>query len=183
MGESDILIRAVEPEDWRDVAEIFDQPAAIAGTLQLPFRSQAFQRKRLEETAPGRVLHLGAAIEGKLIGTAALMRFENRRAHVGTIGMGVHDAYQGRGAGGALLAALLSTADRWLALRRVELTVYADNTRAIGLYEKHGFVREGLHREFAFRHGVYTDALAMARLMSFDGAPAQIIPNADHGRA
>jgi putative acetyltransferase len=165
MGESSILIRTVEPEDWLDVAEIFDQPAAIAGTLQLPFRSKAFQRRRLEDEPANRALHLGAVIEGKLIGTAALMRFENRRAHVGTIGMGVHDAYQGRGAGGALLAALLSTADRWLGLRRIELTVYADNARAIGLYERHGFVREGLHRDFAFRDGVYIDALAMARVV------------------
>ena len=163
MRESDIEIRAVEPEDWPDVAEIFNQPAVIAGTLQLPFRSKAFQRERLAQAAPGRI-HLGAVIEGKLIGTAALIRLENGRAHVGTVGMGVHDAYQGRGAGGALLGALLSTADRWLGLRRIELTVYADNTRAIGLYEKHGFVREGLHRDFAFRDGVYVDALAMARL-------------------
>jgi putative acetyltransferase len=165
MGESDIQIRAVEPEDWPAVAEIFEQPAVIAGTLQLPFRSQAFQRKRLEDEPANRALHLGAVIEGKLVGTAALMRFENRRAHVGTIGMGVHDAYQGRGAGGALLTALLDTADRWLGLRRVELTVYADNARAIGLYQRHGFVQEGLHREFAFRDGVYIDALAMARLV------------------
>lgn len=163
MGESDILIRAVEPEDWSDVGEIFDQPGVIAGTLQLPFRSRAFQRKRLEDTSPGR-LHLGAVIDGKLIGTAALMRLENRRAHVGTIGMGVHDAYQGRGAGNALMTALLAHADRWLGLRRVELTVYADNARAIGLYQRHGFVHEGRHREFALRDGVYIDALAMARL-------------------
>jgi L-phenylalanine/L-methionine N-acetyltransferase len=163
MGETPIQIRPVEPEDWPDVAEIFEQPGVIAGTLQLPFRSKAAQRKRLEEIMPNRV-HLGAVIEGKLIGTAALIRQENRRAHVGTIGMGVHDAYQGRGAGDALMAALLTQADRWLALRRVELTVYADNARAIGLYEKHGFVREGLHRDFAFRDGAFIDALAMARL-------------------
>jgi putative acetyltransferase len=165
MGESDIQIRAVEPEDWPGVAEIWDQPGVIAGTLQLPFRSQAFHKKRLEESPPNRVAHLGAVIEGKLIGTAALMRFEGRRTHVGTIGMGVHDAYQGRGAGGALLAVLLSMSDRWLGLRRVELTVYADNARAIALYERHGFVREGLHRDFAFRDGVYIDALSMARIV------------------
>ena len=164
MGESDIQIRAVEPEDWREIAEIFDQPAVIAGTLQLPFRSKAFHKQRLEDSASGRV-RVGAVIDGKLIGLAFLIRQEDRRAHVGAIGMGVHDAYQGRGAGGALLAALLATADRWLGLRRVELTVFADNLRAIGLYEKHGFVREGLHRDFAFRDGVYIDALAMARVV------------------
>jgi L-phenylalanine/L-methionine N-acetyltransferase len=163
MTDPEILIRPVEPEDWPDVAEIFNQPGVIAGTLQTPFRSKAFQRKRLEENPPHRT-HLGAEIGGKLIGTAALIRLELRRAHVGTIGMGVHDAYQGRGAGAALMAALLQMADRWLGLTRIELTVYADNARAIGLYERFGFVREGLHRNFALRDGAMIDAIAMARL-------------------
>jgi len=163
MAQTDILIRPVEPEDWPDVAAIYDQPGAIAGTLQMPFRSKAFQKQRLEATATDR-FHLGAEIDGKLIGTAMLMRFELRRAHVGSFGMGVHDAYQGRGAGGALLGALLNIADRWLGLTRIELTVYADNARAIGLYERFGFEREGLHRQYALRDGVLIDALAMARL-------------------
>ena len=29
MSQTDILIRPVEPEDWPDVAEIFDQPGVI----------------------------------------------------------------------------------------------------------------------------------------------------------
>jgi putative acetyltransferase len=32
------------------------------------------------------------------------------------------------------------------------------------LYERHGFVLEGTHRAYAFRHGRYVDAHAMARL-------------------
>ena len=163
MPASAILIRPVEPEDWPDIAEIFDQPAAIAGTLQMPFRSRAFQRERAEKRPSDRLL-LAAAIDGKVIGAAGLTRFENRRAHVGTIGMAVHDVFAGRGAGGALMAALLDVADRWMGLRRVELTVYADNARAIGLYERFGFEREGLHRAYALRDGAFVDALAMARL-------------------
>ena len=159
-----IQIRPVEPEDWPAITEIMQQPGVIAGTLQLPFRSQAFQKQRLEGNDPGRH-HLGAVIGGKLIGDIMLQRPPNpRRAHVGEFGMCVHDAYQGRGAGSALLAALLDLTDRWLNLRRLELTVFADNARAIGLYEKHGFVREGLHRDFAFRDGAYVDALSMARI-------------------
>ncbi|HTX51699.1 MAG TPA: GNAT family N-acetyltransferase [Caulobacteraceae bacterium] len=164
MAKADIIVRAVEPEDWPDIGEIHDQPNVIAGTLQMPFRSKAFHRKRGEER-PANALLLGAVIDGKLIGTAGLTRLENRRSHVGTIGMAVHDAYAGRGAGGALMAALLTMADRWMGLRRVELTVYADNTRAIGLYERFGFEREGLHRDFALRDGRFVDALAMARLI------------------
>ena len=158
-----ITIRAVEPEDWPDLAAIFDQPNAVAGTLQMPLRAKAFYRKRAEERPSGDV-RLGAVVAGKVIGTAGLTRLEGRRSHVGTIGMAVHDAYAGQGAGSALMAALLDIADNWLGLTRVELTVYADNARAIGLYERFGFEREGLHRDFALRNGALVDALAMARL-------------------
>ena len=163
MPNPNITIRAVEPDDWPDFAAIFDQPNAVAGTLQMPLRSHAWRRKRAEEW-PGDSTHLAAVLDGKVIGTAGLTRFENRRSHVGTIGMAVHDAYAGQGAGSALMAALLDIADNWLGLTRVELTVYADNARAIGLYERYGFEREGLHRDFALRGGALVDALAMARL-------------------
>jgi putative acetyltransferase len=164
MADPAIQIRPVEPDDWADIAEIMQQPGVVAGTLQLPFRSQAFQKKRLESNDPGYLL-LGAVIEGKLIGTISLERPTNlRRAHTAAFGMCVHDAYQGRGAGSALLAALLGMTDNWLNIRRMELTVFADNARAIGLYERHGFVREGLFRDFAFRDGAYVDAATMARI-------------------
>jgi L-phenylalanine/L-methionine N-acetyltransferase len=169
---SDILIRSVEPEDWSDLAELFDQPSVIAGTLQLPFRSRDERRKRLLADPPPDLLRLGAVIDDKMIGMAGLTRLENRRAHVGTIFMAVHDAFQGRGAGAALMTALVDMADRWMNLSRVELTVYADNARAIGLYERFGFVREGVHRDFAFRDGAFVDALAMARLTRAERSPA-----------
>ena len=159
-----ITIRPVEPEDWPDIADMLAQPRVIAGTLQQPFRSLAFHRQRLEKNDPARP-HLGAVIDGKLVGDIMLVRTPNeRRAHTASFGMCVHDAYQGRGAGSALLEAMLELTDRWLNIRRMELTVFADNAPAIALYERHGFEREGLFRDYAFRDGAYVDALAMARL-------------------
>ncbi|MGH6958031.1 MAG: GNAT family N-acetyltransferase [Caulobacteraceae bacterium] len=171
MTKTEIHIKPLEPEDWPDVAEIFEQPQAVAGTVQMPFRSRDFQRKRAE-TAPANMLRLCANIDGKVIGVSSITRLENRRAHAGQIGMAVHDAYAGRGAGSALMAALLGYADNWLGLTRVELTVFADNARAIALYERFGFEREGLHRSFALRDGVLVDALAMARLRPAARLPA-----------
>ena len=160
---SDILIRAREPADMADITELLNQPRAIWGTLQTPFTSLEARQKRAAASASSD-LHLVAVIDGKAIGSASLSRFESRRAHAGAIGMAVHDAYAGRGAGSALLAALVGQADNWLNLKRLELNVWSDNTRAIALYERFGFEREGMFRNYAWRDGAYADSVAMARL-------------------
>jgi len=159
----DLIVRAQEPEDIGDITEVFNQPRAIWGTLQLPYVSVEARRAR-NAASPRGTTRLVAVVEGKVVGAISLQRFENRRAHVGAIGMGVHDAYAGRGVGTALMAAVIDLADRWLNLKRLELQVWADNVPAIALYEKFGFEREGLLRAEGFRDGAYADSLAMARL-------------------
>lgn len=160
---SEILIRAFEPSDLPDLTEAWNQPRAYAGTLQLPHTSLEARQKRSAALGP-EVTRLVAVIEGRVIGMIGLDRFQNRRSHAGSIGMAVHDAYAGRGAGSALMAAVIDLADRWLQLKRLELSVYADNARAIALYERFGFEREGLHRAYAWRDGAFADSIAMARL-------------------
>jgi putative acetyltransferase len=59
---------------------------------------------------------------------------------------------------------MIDLADNWLGLRRIELTVFADNVAAIHLYQKCGFTIEGTARQFALREGAYCDAHTMARL-------------------
>jgi putative acetyltransferase len=160
---SDILIRALEPADLPDLTEAWNQPNAYAGTLQLPYTSLE-SRERRHAASPD-TTRLVAVIDGKAIGMIFLGREPAaRRAHVGSIGMAVHDAYAGRGAGTALMAAVIDLADNWLQLKRLELGVYTDNARAISLYERFGFEREGVYRAYAWRNGAYVDSLAMARL-------------------
>jgi L-phenylalanine/L-methionine N-acetyltransferase len=84
--------------------------------------------------------------------------------HVGTIGIAVHDDWQGRGVGTALMEAALNLADNWLNLTRMELRVYVDNPAAMALYKRFGFEIEGTHRRLAFRNGEYVDAYSMARI-------------------
>jgi len=158
----DILIRAMEPADLPDVTEAWNQPGAYAGTLQLPYTSLETRQQR-QAAHPGST-RLVAVIDGKAIGMIFLGREADRRAHVGSIGMAVHDAYAGRGVGTALMAAVIDLADNWLQIKRLELGVYADNARAIALYERFGFEREGVYRAYAWRNGAYVDSLAMARL-------------------
>lgn len=71
------------------------------------------------------------------------------RAHVGTYGIGVLPDCRGRGIGTRLTEATLAKA-LTKGLTRIELTVRVDNTGAIALYERFGFVVEGRNRD-AFR--------------------------------
>ncbi len=160
-----LLIRRAEPDDCSAVHEIYSTPKAFAGTLQLPYPSVELWRKRLTATDDGNY-NLVAVVGDRAVGMLGVHTFPNRprRRHVGAIGVGVHDDWQGKGIGTALMRAGVDMADNWLNLTRLELEVYTDNEPAIRLYERLGFEREGTLRRYAFRDGRYVDAYLMARL-------------------
>ena len=161
---TDIRIRRAEPEDYAAVQAIYAAPRAQAGTLQLPFPSLDLWRQRMQAVDPNAHLLLACAGDD-VVGQLGLYVSANpRRRHVGELGMGVRDDWQGRGVGGSLLSAAIDLADRWLQLRRLELQVYADNPAGIALYARHGFTEEGRHLAYAFRDGEFVDALTMARV-------------------
>ena len=82
-------------------------------------------------------------------------------AHRGAVGIGVLPERRGRGLGHRLLDAAVKLAFS-RGFVRVELDVRADNARAIALYEKLGFIREGVIRDAMLIDGQYYDAIAMA---------------------
>lgn len=165
MDTQKLDIRRAEPEDYRALQQIHSQPRVVWGTLQVPFPSADAWKRRLSERAESRYW-LVACIDGKVVGVAGLEQHTRspRRRHAAELGMAVHDRWQGRGIGGALLGALLDVADHWFDVTRVELTVYVDNAPAIELYERAGFEVEGTLRGYAYRGGAYVDAYAMARV-------------------
>ena len=81
--------------------------------------------------------------------------------HCGTLGMGVLRGYRGQGIGTRLMERTIDAA-KARGLERVELEVYASNGPAISLYEKRGFVHEGVKRRARKLDGVYDDILVMA---------------------
>lgn len=54
-------------------------------------------------------------------------------------------------------------------IHRIELEVYAFNPRAMAVYEKAGFVREGVRRASLFWDGEYVDTVVMGILRSDRG--------------
>lgn len=158
-------IRQAEAEDYEALRQIHVGPKVIWGTLQLPFPTQELYRKRMAETPEG-LYRLIACVEEEVIGALHLNTSPNspRRKHAGSLGMAVRDDWQGKGAGTALMAALVDLADNWLNLTRLELSVFTDNEPGVKLYQKFGFEIEGTLRDYAFRDGTYADVYAMARL-------------------
>ena len=166
--DSPVTIRRMQARDAAAMARILGDPDVLPNLMQLPYTSEEVWARRLaEHHAPGNHdLHLVAEIDGTVVGSCGLHLQERslRRRHAAHLGISVAREAQGRGVGHALMGALCAWADDWAQLLRLELDVFADNARAIRLYERHGFVKEGLHRAYAMRGGQYVDSLSMARL-------------------
>ncbi|EIF31764.1 acetyltransferase, ribosomal protein N-acetylase [Burkholderia sp. Ch1-1] len=158
-----LTLRALRVADTEQFHAMLQMPVAMNGNPQMPFRTVASTREHLEEfEAPG--IAIAATVGDTLVGEASLSPFKGRRAHAASIGIGVHDAWQRRGIGRALMTELLDLADNWLGLRRVELHVYTDNHAALALYRKCGFEIEAHQRGAVLRRGVLIDCYFMARL-------------------
>lgn len=168
MPDDGTTLRRATPADAAEVARIHSHPAVQPNLMQLPYANVERARQMLvDNEQPGRSdFVLVAEQQGRLLGLAGLHPIDRalRRRHAAMLGIAVDGPAQGRGLGRRLVAALCDYADQWGQVLRIELTVFADNERAIRLYRSMGFVQEGLHRGYALRQGRYVDALSMARL-------------------
>ena len=72
--------------------------------------------------------------------------------------------YRSRGYGSEAIDLVLDFAFRELNLHRIQLTVFSYNQAAIHVYEKLGFQREGVYREFLERDGQRYDMYLYAML-------------------
>lgn len=167
-----LSIRARQPADIEALAELFMQRdfQRNASTLD-PFEQPDDARAVLERSGPG-VFDMVAVLDrgdnsadlvaARIVGFAGLYVFAGRQRHVGCCTLAVHEGFQQRGIGSALLQALMRTAYDYVGLERLQLSVFADNTRALSLYRRAGFGIEGRLRSFARREDGLIDAILLA---------------------
>ena len=121
--------------------------------------------KQIERTS----FVLGAEVGDRLVGYLSAERGAYRRIrHIAYIVIGILAEYHHQGIGRACLTAL----DDWaseVGVHRLELTVQATNTAAIGLYMKAGFDVEGVRRDAMLVDGVFVDELYMAKILDGQG--------------
>ena len=81
--------------------------------------------------------------------------------HTGRLGMGLLAPYRGQGIGRRLATAAIEVA-RAAGMERIELEVLGSNVNAIRLYERLGFVHEGVKRRARKLDGAWDDNVLMA---------------------
>ncbi|OBU07384.1 GNAT family N-acetyltransferase [Morganella psychrotolerans] len=159
-----ITIRLAEPTDAAALYEMHKDFNSYANTLQMPYSSRKFWEQRLSQNE-ALSTRLVAVVEGVVVGLLGINQNSNpRRRHVVSFGITVDKSYRGQGIGSTLMQAMIDYCDNWLDIRRIELEVFANNPDGMALYEKFGFQREGIARDYAFRDGRYVDAIIMSRI-------------------
>lgn len=88
-----------------------------------------------------------------------------RKQHAGEMGIAVRKKYWGLGIGNFLMKAIIGWAKDVKTIRKINLLTRADNKNAIRLYEKYGFVKEGIVSRDMYIHGIFYDAAAMGLII------------------
>jgi L-phenylalanine/L-methionine N-acetyltransferase len=162
-----LIIRPVELKDATDINVIRRMPGVFENLMATPSETVRSNEDFIGRQADDDHLFCAEITkDGKpmVVGMAGVhIKKLLRQRHVAELGIMVHKDYWGQGIGRQLIEALMDLADNWLMLKRLELTVYPENLAAIKLYEKFGFVREGVMKFAGIRHGAYADIVMMAR--------------------
>ncbi len=163
-----VYLRPLAMDDLPRLCRWINDPGTremLAGPY-LPMTEKA-EREFIESTgkSPDQV-HLAIVLrsDDRHIGVCGFNRIQ-WRDRCATFGLFIGEPdHRGRGYGGDVTKLMLRYAFETLNLNRVELGVMADNEAGIRAYERAGFAREGVQREYCFRNGRYIDHILYAVL-------------------
>lgn len=152
-----ILSWTNDTEATRYLTEIFDQPYTEKN-------GEDFLNYALSGGSERMMFVMADPVTEEYWGQISLERISRRD---GTAEVGVvlaKEEHRGKGIGREALSLLLRYAFDALGLRRVELTVFAENSRARLCYLKAGFIEEGVARQKTWKNGKFHDIVSMAVL-------------------
>lgn len=165
-GEKTVL-RPFTESDADTMARIIEDPEVVRFTgepsseltlerLRSWYGSRAEQPDRLDLAVTDRAT-------GELVGEVVLYEWDPA-ARSCTFRTLIGPRGRGRGLGTEAIRLIVGHGFEQLGLHRIQLEAYAYNHRALRVYEKVGFVVEGIRREVEFRDGEWVDEILMALL-------------------
>lgn len=116
-----------------------------------------------------RSLMISAWLNGELAGNLGISAVSDQRKqrHRATLGIALKKKFWGKGLGNILIREAEAAAKE-MGFLQLELGVYADNERAIHLYESLGFENWGRSRNaFRLEDGTFRDEILMGKLLRY----------------
>jgi L-amino acid N-acyltransferase YncA/DNA-binding transcriptional ArsR family regulator len=163
-----VLIRPMRPGDAGQVLAVYQ---AGLDTGQASFETaapawEAFDAGKLP-------LHRHVAVSsatGRVLGWVAASPVSSRRVYAGVI---EHSVYvdpdcHGRGIGGALLTALIASAED-AGIWTIQSAVFPENTASLALHQRAGFRVLGVRERIACHHGRWRDTVLVERRSGVTG--------------
>ncbi|GGX46833.1 GNAT family N-acetyltransferase [Streptomyces chartreusis] len=161
------VLRPFTEADAAVMAEIIEDPEVVRFTgeaseefslerLRSWYGSRSAQNDRLDLAVTDRAT-------GELVGEVVLYEWD-ATARSCTFRTLVGPRGRGRGIGTEATRLIVGHGFEQLGLHRIQLEAYGHNPRALRVYEKAGFVVEGVRREADFRDGQWLDWVMMAVL-------------------
>jgi putative acetyltransferase len=121
-----------------------------------------YVKRQTQRVRQKRTVQLVALCKNSIIGVSELDMRDMAERHVGVFGISIAQGYRGEGIGTLLMDAVLKEAvENIPELQMVVLEVFSDNTAAIAMYDKFGFVVYGRLPNGLRHNDVFVDAIEM----------------------
>ncbi len=171
-GES-VTLRALKWEDLDDcvvfindlVSERNSEPTLgiIADRKQTRETEAEWLANQITGIERGSIISVVAEVAGRLAGNSSVTRgpYEDTKHH-GYLGIAISKKYRDRGIGLEMMRTLVKES-RKAGLKTIQLEVFANNPRAIHVYERTGFRETGRIPKKMQRNGKLIDSVVMAR--------------------
>ncbi|MGZ4127009.1 MAG: N-acetyltransferase family protein [Actinomycetota bacterium] len=160
---ADPIVREATEADIDAIVHVYESVAAEGRWIggELPVDRELHRDSRLERVRSGKDLILVAEAGGRIVGELGVHVVHGR----GDLGMSILDGFRGQGLGTAMMARAIEWA-RAQDLAKLSLEVWPHNARAIALYEKFGFTKEGYHpKQWRRRSGESWDTISMGLVL------------------
>ena len=161
------LIREAFGDDAQEVLNVFllthEQTDFLSSYKDEATFDAEFEKKFLNNIADSeKEVYLVAVVDGHIVGTASVSSIgANKVKHRAEFGIVIEKDYWGIGIGQALMAACIEFSNS-VGYSQLELMVVSDNTRAISLYRKMGFIEFGRNpRGFLSRFQGWQELVSM----------------------
>lgn len=144
-----LIVREAEPDDARAALAYVDAVGAESDFLTFApgefGYTEAQERAYIADSASAdHRLFVVGEIDDVLVSLLGFSGGERPRLrHTGEFGLSVRKAYWGMGIGGLMVDTLVRWAQEGGIIRKINLRVRTDHSRAIALYQRKGFAIEG----------------------------------------